>query len=976
MRRFRFWLLVASLAVLCAPSPALADDTADEADLRFNLGVSAYEKGEFEQALSHFLASNRLVPNKNVLFNVARAYEKLGRYPEAYRYYLATQDGEKDVATRKRIAQALAQLSGRVAIIEIETDPPGATVYIDRKDLGPRGESPRRLGLPAGKYRVLVEKPGYMPAQETVAQARVGAVKRVRLKLTPILGSVELEGGMAGARVRVADGSFDASCVLPCVLKVPPGRRQLAIEKPGFRTRSLEVTVIKDKTVRVRTDLEAITGTLVISTDEPGALIEVDGKPAGFTPALLKTPVGRHRIVVSLPGYRSVERQVFLRAEEQQRLEIVLAQNAEIIAASREAQSIEDAPSSVSVVPYRELKALAYPTVAEALRGVRGVYGWDDRSYTSLGVRGLGRLGSYGNRLLVLVDGHPTNDNWLGSSYLGYDARTDLADLERIEVVRGPGSVLYGTGAFTGVVNLVTRRASHTSAEAGVSTALDGVARARVRGNVMLGKDAGIWTSVAVARSSGRDFFFPEYVADTPPEIAGNAREVDGLEAATVSGRVWWKSVTAQWFYHTHEKQLPTGVFETVLGDGRTRQRDTRAFVELRADPRVSENVSLTTRAYANHYRFLGTYARDIVDGGVEVDRYRGTWAGLEQRVVVSPFDALKLTLGAEGQLHFQVEQEAADETGSFLDDTGADGRPFQVGAGYVVADVVPTDALSVSLGARLDAYSTFGQSVNPRVAVITKPYTGGVLKLLGGKAFRAPSIYELFYNDGGATQIASPDLQPENIYSAEVEHTHRFTPTLSAAASVFGNYTSQLIDFEGSGSSADPLVYRNTDEPLVALGAEAEIRRDFRQGWMLAASYGFTLTRFLESESSKALFSLDAASEKREVSNAPEHLASVKAAVPILSRDVTAGTRLSFGGIRFDRFENVGDPPQGRTRAHAIWDLVLSGFEARWGMSWALGVYNAFDYRHTLPVSAEFRQRAIEQQGRSFLGSVEISVR
>ena len=677
---------------------------------------------------------------------------------------------------------------------------------------------------------------------------------------------------------------------------------------------------------------------------------------------------------VSLPGFRAVERKVELDPEQQEKVEIALTQNEEVIAASRELQSVEDAPSSVSIIPYRELRAMAYPTVAEALRGVRGVYGWDDRSYVSLGVRSLGRLGSYGNRLLVLIDGHPSNDNWLGSSYVGYDARTDLADLERIELVRGPGSVLYGTNAFSGVVNLVTRRAAHTSGEAGVSTNLDGVARARARANLKLGKDAGAWTSVALGRSSGRDFFFPEYVADTPPEIAGHARDVDGFEAATVSGRVWWKFLTAQWFFHRYEKVLPAGEFETVLGDPGTRQTDTRAFVEAKAEPRLSKAVSLLTRVHLNHYRFVGDYVRDPVDGGVETDRFRGTWTGLEQRVVLSPLSGLKLTAGAEGQLHFQVEQEAKDDGGTYLDETGSAGRPYQVGAAYGLLDVTASERLRVSAGARLDAYSTFGRSVNPRVAVITRPYDAGVLKILGGKAFRAPSIYELYYNDGGATQIASPDLSPENIYSAEIEHSHRFSPTVTGTLSVYGNYVTQLIDFEGSGTQAEPLQYQNSKTPLVTYGSEVEVRRDWRQGWMLAVSYGLQQARFLKNDSMKALTSLERDPAKRDVANAPTHLASLKGAVPILSRDVTASTRLSLEGPRFDRYENVGEDPQGRSKTFAIWDVVFSGFEPRWGLHWALGVYNAFDWRYSLPVSAEFRQRALPQSGRTFLASADLT--
>ncbi len=78
-----------------------------------------------------------------------------------------------------------------------------------------------------------------------------------------------------------------------------------------------------------------------------------------------------------------------------------------------------------------------------------------------------GGSGGYGNRVLVLVDGQPMNDDWLGSSYVGYDARVGLEDVERIEVVRGPGSVLYGTNAFSGVINLVTRSRPSAAAKPG-----------------------------------------------------------------------------------------------------------------------------------------------------------------------------------------------------------------------------------------------------------------------------------------------------------------------------------------------------------------------------------------------------------------------------------------------------------------------------------------------------------------------------
>lgn len=965
-------VLVVGLLVSLA---AQADDLADEADLQFQLGAEAYQRGDFREALTHFLASNRLVPNRNVVFNIARTFEKLKQYPEAYRYYSSALAAEKDSAQARKIDDALEQIRPFVAVLEVVTSPPGATLYVDRKDLGPRGESPRKLGLPAGSYKILAELPGYEPAEAKVIDAKVGKTARVELSLHQVLGTVAIEGA-AGALVRVDDETRPPACTAPCRLDLPPGPHTLLVGRPGYRTAALAVEVRARRTITVRPDVQAVTGEVVVSTDEPGALIEVDDRPVGFTPTIVRVPVGKHRIRLSLRGFRSVERDVVVKKDRQARLDLTLTQSEEVIAASRSTQDVADAPSSVSLVTGKELQVMAYPTIAEAIRGVRGVYSWDDRSYVSSGVRGLGRLGSYGNRVLVLVDGMPTNDDWIGSSYVGYDARTDLADIERIEVVRGPGSVLYGTNAFSGVVNLVTRsRGVPPGGEVGLSTNLDGVARARARANVRFGRDGGLWTSVAAARSSGRDFYFPEYTTTTPPEVAGHARGVDGFRSGTFAGRAFYKSLSAQWSYHDHDKRIPTGQYDTILDDPRTHQRDTRLFLEGVFAPRLGPSVALVSRAHVNHYRFHAEYARPAAVGGLERDRFRGSWVGLEQRVEVTPVRDLRLTLGAEGQLHFQVDQHAEDDTGTFLDEEGGNGRPFQVGAVYAMADATLAPSFAFSGGARLDAYSTFGSSISPRVALLAKPYARGNTKLLGGTAFRAPSVYELYYNDGGATQVTSPDLEPERVYSAELEHTHRFSPTLTGTLSVFGNYVQNLIDQAGTGTAADPLRYRNRAEPLVTLGAEAEVRRDFRGGYMFSVSYGYQHATILEDESAGALLGLRTSEGVRHVANAPEHLATLKGAVPLLGRNVTLGSRLTIEGPRYDRFELESDAePQGRTNGFAIWDVVFSGYEVASGVRWAAGVYNAFDWRYSLPTSSEFVQTRIAQNGRTFLLSGDVT--
>lgn len=973
--RRRLAAVLVFLFFIAHAAPALADDVADEADLQFTLGAERYQAADYRAALTHFLASNRLVANRNVLFNIARTYEQLKQYPDAYRYYVRALDGENDAPTRKRIEEAMKRVAPNVAVLKVDTEPPGAKVYLDRKDLGERGNSPQRLGLLPGKYKVIVELAGYDDAESQPVDVRMGSEAQVSIKLTRILGTVRLEGDATGASVRVDSEDSQVLGTIPGDVQVPPGRRTLYVTRPGFQTSTMIVDVKPRGLVVVRPQITAKTGTLVVDADEHDALIEIDEQPQGFTPSVIAAPVGTHRVRVSLRGFRAVERTVTIETGAQTRIEVQLVQITEVEAASRAAEAVDDAPSSVSIIPTAELRAMAYPTLAEALRGTRGVYVTDDRGYVSVGFRGFGRPGDYGNRVLVLLNGQPMNDNWLGSSYVGYDLRTDLEDIERIEVVRGPGSVLYGTSAFSGVINMVTRgRDAPEGWEVGVSTAEYGMARGRVRVTKKFSPDSGAWVSFSGGHSSGRDYYFPEYVADGPPAVAGNARGVDGLDVGTWTGQVWWKALTAQWSFNSHRKQLPAGEFATILGDERTRQTDTRGMFEVRFEPKLSNELQSLSRVHLNYYGFRGTFAH-LPPTGVESNRYDGAWAGVEQRFAYTPSNKLRLTIGGEFQDHFLVHQVAQDEqANTFLDDH--DTRQFQVGAGYALADITPNERLKISAGARLDAYSTFGSSLNPRAAIIFRPYEHGNVKIMAGKAFRAPSIYELFFV-ASSGQIANTQLAPENIYSGEVEYSHRFSSTTVGTVAVYGNYIRGLIALRNVDDPSVPAgtyQYQNTTTPVATVGAEIEGRREWKEGWMAAVSYSLQRSQYMKSDSFGDIMTFAPSGAHREVPNAPSHLASFKGAVPILSRALVAMTRLTFEGPRFDRNDQPTDPTQTKTDPAVIWDLMLSGTEPRWGVRYALGFYNLFDWRWFAPVSTEFRQNTMLQAGRTVMTSASAS--
>src|SRR6266496_2474838 len=129
-----------------------------------------------------------------------------------------------------------------------------------------------------------------------------------------------------------------------------------------------------------------------------------------------------------------------------------------VYSASKHLQAAGDAPSSVTVITAEEIQEHGYRTLADVLRSVRGFFVTYDRNYTSVGVRGFARPGDYNTRVLLLVDGHRLNDNIYDEAMIGTEFPIDIDLIQRIEIIRGPVSSLYGSNALFAVINIITRR--------------------------------------------------------------------------------------------------------------------------------------------------------------------------------------------------------------------------------------------------------------------------------------------------------------------------------------------------------------------------------------------------------------------------------------------------------------------------------------------------------------------------------------
>ncbi len=183
-------------------------------------------------------------------------------------------------------------------------------------------------------------------------------------------------------------------------------------------------------------------------------------------------------------------------------------------------------------------------------------------------------------------------------------------------------------------------------------------------------------------------------------------------------------------------------------------------------------NEELSGRAYIDYADYLGNYVSGSgAARSVNVDYSNSAWWGSEVQWTFQPFAENKLTVGSELRDYFQEVQGNYTGDDTILNDH----RQYWLFALFAQDEIHLLPRVNLTLGGRFDDYSTFGGKAEPRGALILNPSESTVVKLMAGEAFRAPNAYELYYNDGGASSEANPNLDPETIQTYEVELEQSF---------------------------------------------------------------------------------------------------------------------------------------------------------------------------------------------------------
>src|ERR1051325_7283614 len=278
-----------------------------------------------------------------------------------------------------------------------------------------------------------------------------------------------------------------------------------------------------------------------------------------------------------------------------------------VYGASKFEQKATEAPSSITVISSDEIKRYGYRTLADVLQSVQGFYVSYDRNYAFLGARGI-NLGDFNSRILLLVDGHRINNNLTDGAYIGTAFILDVDLIDHVEIIRGPGSVLYGNNAFFGVINVVTRQGRQLN---GAEVSGEFAQFDTYKGRATIGKTftngVQFLLSGTIYDSAGPErLFYREF--NTPSQNNGIAKGLDGDSFGSAFGSLSYRDFTLEGAFINRNKENPTAQFFTAFNDPRLRTIDERSYLSLKYEHSFPDVVDVIARVYYDRNNFEINY--------------------------------------------------------------------------------------------------------------------------------------------------------------------------------------------------------------------------------------------------------------------------------------------------------------------------------------------------------------------------------
>lgn len=498
--------------------------------------------------------------------------------------------------------------------------------------------------------------------------------------------------------------------------------------------------------------------------------------------------------------------------------------NEVVVTGTRSETDVRHLPMTVSVVGRPQLEASQQTSVLPVLnsqvpgffstsRGVMG-YGVATGASGQMSLRGIGGPAQAGlptTGLLVLIDGHPQYMGLMGHPIA--DAyQTMMA--ERVEVLRGPASVLYGSNAMGGVINIVTRKMQEDGIRTNINIGAGSYGSIQTEATNRIRK--GRFSSTVTASYNRTD----GHRADMAFEQYGGYAKL-GYDF-TDNWKVWG-DVNVTRFNATN----PGSVMKPYIDND---QRITRGMTSFA----LENHYEKTSGALSFFYNWGDHWINDGYQPGGEPLQYRfnsnDQMLGVSWYQSVQLFQGNRLTVGAD---YFHFGGEAWNQFFDGHRETSANKSLNEV-AGYVDFRQDIAAWLTLDAGARVDYHSQTGTEFIPQVGLAFHLPENAEIKAMASKGFRNPTIREMYM-----FPPQNPDLKPEKLWNYELSFSQRLMDNrLSYGLNVFyingENLIIRLPNPNGSG-----MLNQNSGE-IENWGAEANVGYQFNSVWSVMANYSW----------------------------------------------------------------------------------------------------------------------------------------
>ncbi len=479
-----------------------------------------------------------------------------------------------------------------------------------------------------------------------------------------------------------------------------------------------------------------------------------------------------------------------------------------MVTATRRRTELRKVPAIATVITADEIRNMGARDLTDVLKMVPG-FGVSLNRVGSHMFEVRGVRTTFSEKIVVMIDGHRLYESFYGSALFHLFNDLSVGNVRQIEVIRGPGSALYGANAFVAVVNIITKDADDP--EVAVTGGSFGTKKISVLGGSS-SEDLKVFGSFDHVDTDGADVTIETGIYTGAPYSMTPGKADLSVERTEAFLKLAGRGLTLRGHFVKKDMAAFIG-YGPALTDENIRKYQ-NFWTELTYTKSFTDTFSASLRTCFDYFEqehileFFPEGFPGYPDGAIGIPSYKNRVVGTELQFDLDMSESNHLIFGFK---YDDISQYDMTSIANFhpltfaplgsLQDISSWGNyckdaTREVWAAYIQDEWEIRDTLSLTAGVRYDHYDDFGGTVNPRAGLVWNFLKHADFKLLYGQAFRAPNFAEL-YAENNPVGIGNPDLEPETIQTYEASLGYRFGGSYTVNVNYFHNDMEDQIVYD-----------------------------------------------------------------------------------------------------------------------------------------------------------------------------------